>query len=250
MSGHSKWATTKHKKAAIDSKRAKLFAKLIKYIEVAARNGGPDLEGNPTLFDAVQKAKKNSVPADNITRAIKRGGGLDGSAVNYENILYEGYAQGGVALLIECLTDNRNRAASEVRVAVNRNGGTMADPGSVMYNFNRKGVIVVPAEGTDEDSIVLATLDAGAEEVKAEGETFEIICEATDLVDVRTALVDAGIDYNSAEASFVPELEVSLDADTASKVFNLIDALEDSDEVQNVYSNADVSDEVLAELDA
>ncbi|HCG57375.1 MULTISPECIES: YebC/PmpR family DNA-binding transcriptional regulator [Brevibacterium] len=250
MSGHSKWATTKHKKAAIDSKRAKLFAKLIKNIEVAARNGGPDLEGNPTLFDAVQKAKKNSVPADNITRAVKRGGGLDGSAVNYENILYEGYAAGGVALLIECLTDNRNRAASEVRVAVTRNGGTMADPGSVTYNFDRKGVIIVPAEGTDEDSIVLATLDAGAEEVKAEGETFEIICEATDLVAVRTALVDAGIDYDSAEASFVPGIEVSLDADTASKVFNLIDALEDSDEVQNVYSNADVSDEVLAELDA
>ncbi|MDN5908804.1 MAG: YebC/PmpR family DNA-binding transcriptional regulator, partial [Brevibacterium sp.] len=249
-SGHSKWATTKHKKAAIDSKRAKLFAKLIKNIEVAARNGGPDLEGNPTLFDAVQKAKRNSVPADNITRAVKRGGGLDGSAVNYENILYEGYAAGGVALLIECLTDNRNRAASEVRVAVTRNGGTMADPGSVTYNFDRKGVIIVPAEGTDEDSIVLATLDAGAEEVKDEGETFEIICEATDLVAVRTALVDAGIDYNSAEASFVPGIEVSLDADTASKVFNLIDALEDSDEVQNVYSNADVSDEVLAELDS
>ncbi|MDN6528647.1 MAG: YebC/PmpR family DNA-binding transcriptional regulator [Brevibacterium sp.] len=250
MSGHSKWATTKHKKAAIDSKRAKLFAKLIKNIEVAARNGGPDLEGNPTLFDAVQKAKRNSVPADNITRAVKRGGGLDGSAVNYENILYEGYAAGGVALLIECLTDNRNRAASEVRVAVTRNGGTMADPGSVTYNFDRKGVILVPADRTDEDSIVLATLDAGAEEVKDEGETFEIICEATDLVAVRTALVDAGIDYNSAEASFVPGIEVSLDADTASKVFNLIDALEDSDEVQNVYSNADVSDEVLAELDS
>ncbi|WP_193070459.1 MULTISPECIES: YebC/PmpR family DNA-binding transcriptional regulator [unclassified Brevibacterium] len=250
MSGHSKWATTKHKKAAIDSKRAKLFAKLIKNIEVAARNGGPDLEGNPTLFDAVQKAKKNSVPADNITRAVKRGGGLDGSAVNYENILYEGYAAGGVALLIECLTDNRNRAASEVRVAVTRNGGTMADPGSVTYNFDRKGVIIVPAEGTDEDSIVLATLDAGAEEVKDEGENFEIICEATDLVAVRTALVDAGIDYDSAEASFVPGIEVSLDAETATKVFNLIDALEDSDEVQNVYSNADVSDEVLAELDA
>ncbi|AOP53939.1 MAG: YebC/PmpR family DNA-binding transcriptional regulator [Brevibacterium aurantiacum] len=250
MSGHSKWATTKHKKAAIDSKRAKLFAKLIKNIEVAARNGGPDLDGNPTLFDAVQKAKKNSVPADNITRAVKRGGGLDGSAVNYENILYEGYAAGGVALLIECLTDNRNRAASEVRVAVTRNGGTMADPGSVTYNFDRKGVIIVPAEGTDEDSILLATMDAGAEEVKDEGENFEIICEATDLVAVRTALVDAGIDYDSAEASFVPGIEVSLDADTASKVFNLIDALEDSDEVQNVYSNADVSDEVLAELDS
>ncbi|RAG73915.1 YebC/PmpR family DNA-binding transcriptional regulator, partial [Burkholderia multivorans] len=165
MSGHSKWATTKHKKAAIDAKRGKLFAKLIKNIEVAARNGGPDPDGNPTLFDAIQKAKKNSVPADNINRAVKRGGGLDGEAVNYETIMYEGYAAGGVALLIECLTDNRNRAASEVRVAVTRNGGSMADPGSVSYNFNRKGVIVVPAEGTDEDAIVEATLEAGAEEV-------------------------------------------------------------------------------------
>ncbi|MCT1549129.1 YebC/PmpR family DNA-binding transcriptional regulator [Brevibacterium casei] len=250
MSGHSKWATTKHKKAAIDAKRGKLFAKLIKNIEVAARNGGPDPDGNPTLFDAIQKAKKNSVPADNINRAVKRGGGLDGEAVNYETIMYEGYAAGGVALLIECLTDNRNRAASEVRVAVTRNGGSMADPGSVSYNFNRKGVIVVPAEGTDEDAIVEATLEAGAEEVNDEGETFEVISEATDLVAVRTALVDAGIDYDSAEASFVPGLKVSLDAATAAKVFKLIDALEDSDEVQNVYSNADVSDEVLAELDA
>ncbi|EKU47902.1 MULTISPECIES: YebC/PmpR family DNA-binding transcriptional regulator [Brevibacterium] len=250
MSGHSKWATTKHKKAAIDAKRGKLFAKLIKNIEVAARNGGPDPDGNPTLFDAIQKAKKNSVPADNINRAVKRGGGLDGEAVNYETIMYEGYAAGGVALLIECLTDNRNRAASEVRVAVTRNGGSMADPGSVSYNFNRKGVIVVPAEGTDEDAIVEATLEAGAEEVNDEGETFEVISEATDLVAVRSALVDAGIDYDSAEASFVPGLKVSLDAATAAKVFKLIDALEDSDEVQNVYSNADVSDEVLAELDA
>ncbi len=250
MSGHSKWATTKHKKAAIDAKRGKLFAKLIKNIEVAARNGGPDPDGNPTLFDAIQKAKKNSVPADNITRAVKRGGGLDGGGVNYETIMYEGYAPGGVALLIECLTDNRNRAASEVRVAVTRNGGSMADPGSVSYNFNRKGVIVVPAEGTDEDAILEATLDAGAEEVKDQGDTFEVICEATDLVAVRSALVDAGIDYDSAEASFVPGLEVDLDAETAGKVFRLIDALEDSDEVQNVYSNADVSDEVLAEIDA
>ncbi|RBP63919.1 YebC/PmpR family DNA-binding regulatory protein [Brevibacterium sanguinis] len=250
MSGHSKWATTKHKKAAIDAKRGKLFAKLIKNIEVAARNGGPDPDGNPTLFDAIQKAKKNSVPADNITRAVKRGGGLDGGGVNYETIMYEGYAAGGVALLIECLTDNRNRAASEVRVAVTRNGGSMADPGSVSYNFNRKGVIVVPAEGTDEDAILEATLDAGAEEVKDEGDTFQVICEATDLVAVRSALVDAGIDYDSAEASFVPGLEVSLDAETAVKVFRLIDALEDSDEVQNVYTNADVSDEVLAEIDA
>ena len=250
MSGHSKWATTKHKKAAIDAKRGKLFAKLVKNIEVAARNGGPDPEGNPTLYDAIQKAKKSSVPGDNIDRAVKRGGGLDGGGVDYQTIMYEGYGAGGVALLIECLTDNRNRAASEVRVAVTRNGGSMADPGSVAYNFNRKGVVTVPAAGTDEDAILEATLDAGAEEVKDQGETFDIISEATDLVAVRTALQEAGIDYDSADAAFVPTVEVPLDADTARKVFSLIDVLDDLDDVQNVYTNADVSDEVLAALDA
>ncbi|WP_101649919.1 YebC/PmpR family DNA-binding transcriptional regulator [Brevibacterium ihuae] len=250
MAGHSKWATTKHKKAAIDAKRGKLFAKLVKNIEVAARNGGPDPEGNPTLYDAIQKAKKSSVPGDNIDRAVKRGGGLDGGGVDYQTIMYEGYGAGGVALLIECLTDNRNRAASEVRVAVTRNGGSMADPGSVAYNFNRKGVVTVPAAGTDEDAILEATLDAGAEEVKDQGETFDIISEATDLVAVRTALQEAGIDYDSADAAFVPTVEVPLDADTARKVFSLIDVLDDLDDVQNVYTNADVSDEVLAALDA
>lgn len=250
MSGHSKWATTKHKKAAIDAKRGKLFAKLIKNIEVAARNGGPDPAGNPTLFDAVQTAKKNSVPSDNIDRAVKRGGGLDAGGVDYQTIMYEGYAQGGVALLIECLTDNRNRAASEVRVAVTRNGGTMADPGSVSFNFARKGLVEVLAENADEDAILEATLDAGAEEVRESGDVFEVISEATDLVAVRTALQDAGIEYEKAESSFIPNLEVPLDAETARKVFNLIDALDDCDDVQNVYSNADVSDEVLAELDA
>ncbi|WP_029089073.1 YebC/PmpR family DNA-binding transcriptional regulator [Brevibacterium album] len=249
MSGHSKWATTKHKKAAIDAKRGKLFAKLIKNIEVAARNGGPDPSGNPTLFDAIQKAKKNSVPADNIERAVKRGGGLDGSGVDYETIMYEGYAAGGVALLIECLTDNRNRAASEVRVAVTRNNGSMGDPGSVAYNFARKGVVTVAKESADEDAILEATLEAGAEEVKDAGSAWEIVSEATDLVDVRTALQEAGIDYESAEAQFVPGVEVPVDAETARKVFRLIDALEDSDEVQNVYSNIDVSDEVLAALE-
>ena len=188
------------------------------------------------------------MPNDNIERAVKRGAGLDGGGVDYETIMYEGYGPGGVAMLIECLTDNRNRAASEVRVAVTRNGGSMADPGSVAYNFNRKGVIVVPAEGTDDEAIMEATLEAGAEEVNDNGETFEIISEATDLVAVRTALQEAGIDYDSADASFVPNIEVHLDAATAEKVFNLIDVLEDCDDVQNVYSNADVSDEVLAEL--
>ncbi|WP_053384011.1 YebC/PmpR family DNA-binding transcriptional regulator [Leucobacter celer] len=250
MSGHSKWATTKHKKAIIDSRRAKAFAKYIKNIEVAARIGGADLSGNPTLVDAVQKAKKNSVPGDNIDRAIKRGAGLDGDAVEYMTIMYEGYGPNGVALMIECLTDNKNRAAAEVRTALSRNGGTLADPGSVAYNFARKGVITVPAEGTTEDDVLTAVLEAGAEEVNEtpNGEAFEVITESSELVAARTALVDAGIDYDSADAEFVPNLKVGIDADTARKVFRLIDALEDSDDVQNVFSNFDLSPEVQAEL--
>ncbi len=249
MSGHSKWATTKHKKAAIDAKRGKLFAKLIKNVEVAARTGGGDPAGNPTLYDAIQKAKKTSVPNDNIERAVKRGAGLEAGGADWQTIMYEGYASGGVAVLIECLTDNRNRAASEVRTAMTRNGGSMADPGSVSYLFSRKGVIVVPkaqeAGETDEDSVLMAVLDAGAEEVRDLGDTFEVVCEPTDLVTVRTALQDAGIDYDSAEAGFVPSVTVELDEDGAGKVFRLIDALEDCDDVQNVYANYDVSDEVL-----
>ena len=167
MSGHSKWATTKHKKAGIDAKRGKLFAKLIKNIEVAARTGGGDPSGNPTLFDAVQKAKKSSVPNDNIDRAVKRGSGAEAGGVDYQGITYEGYAAGGVAVLIECLTDNKNRSAMEVRTAMTRNGGSMADPGSVSYLFSRKGVVVVPqADGVDEDTVLMAVLDAGAEEVR------------------------------------------------------------------------------------
>lgn len=249
MSGHSKWATTKHKKAVIDAKRGKLFAKLIKNIEVAARLGGADPDGNPTLYDAIQKARKNSVPMDNIERAIKRGSGAEAGGADWETIMYEGYATNGVAVLIECLTDNRNRAASEVRTAMTRNGGTMADPGSVSYLFSRKGVVLVPkSEGLTDDDVLLAVLDAGAEEVNDLGETFEVVSEASDLVAVRSALQTAGLDYDSAEASFLPSVEVPLDAEAAGKVFRLIEALEDSDEVQNVYANADVSDEVLAEL--
>ena len=250
MSGHSKWATTKHKKAIIDSRRAKSFAKLIKNIEVAAKLGGADLSGNPTLVDAVQKAKKSSVPNDNIDRAIKRGAGLTGDSVEYTTIMYEGYGPNGVALLIECLTDNKNRAAAEVRTAMSRNGGNMADPGSVAYNFSRKGVIRVSAQtGIDEDSILAAVLDAGAEDVETHNGSFEIISEPQDLVKVREALQAAGIDYDSADAEFVPNLEVEVDADTARKVFKLIDALEDSDDVQNVFSNFDLSESVLAELE-
>ncbi|MEU0489608.1 YebC/PmpR family DNA-binding transcriptional regulator [Nocardiopsis changdeensis] len=248
MSGHSKWATTKHKKAVIDAKRGKLFAKLIKNIEVAARTGGGDPDGNPTLYDAIQKARKNSVPLDNIERARKRGSGEEAGGAEWQTIMYEGYAPGGVALLVECLTDNRNRAASEVRVAVTRNGGNMADAGSVSYLFNRKGVVIVPKEGTTEDDVTLAVLDAGAEEVEDIGEAFEIVCEATDLVQVRTALQEAGIDYESAESSFLPTMEVPVDAETAKKVLRVVDVLEDSDDVQNVFTNADIPDEVMAEL--
>jgi YebC/PmpR family DNA-binding regulatory protein len=249
MSGHSKWATTKHKKAVVDAKRGKLFAKLIKNIEVAARTGGGDPDGNPTLYDAIQKARKTSVPTDNIERAVKRGSGADAGGADYQTITYEGYGPGGVALLIECLTDNRNRAASEVRTAMTRNGGTMADPGSVSFLFSRKGLVIVPKQqGASEDDVLAAVLDAGAEEVNDLGESFEVVSEATDLVPVRTALQHAGIDYDSAEASFLPSASTPLNADTARKVFKLIDALEDCDDVQNVYANFDVSDDVLAAL--
>ena len=249
MSGHSKWATTKHKKAVVDAKRGKLFAKLIKNIEVAARTGGGDPDGNPTLFDAIQKARRTSVPTDNIDRAVKRGSGADAGGVDYQTIMYEGYGPGGVALLIECLTDNRNRAASEVRTAMTRNGGTMADPGSVSFLFSRKGLVIVPQQkDISEDDVLAAVLDAGAEEVNDLGESFEVVSEATDLIAVRTALQHAGIDYDSADASFLPAASTALDADTARKVFKLIDALEDSDDVQNVYANFDVSDDVLAEV--
>ncbi|MEU4229911.1 YebC/PmpR family DNA-binding transcriptional regulator [Nonomuraea sp. NPDC026600] len=250
MSGHSKWATTKHKKAALDAKRGKLFAKLIKNIEVAARTGGPDPDANPTLFDAIFKAKKNSVPNDNIERARKRGGGLEAGGADWQTIMYEGYAPGGVAVLIECLTDNRNRAASEVRVALTRNGGSLADPNSVSYMFNRKGVVLVPKEGVDEDDVLAAVLEAGAEEVNDLGDSFEVVSEAGDLVPVRKALQEAGIDYDSAESSFLPTLSVPLDEDGAKKVFRLIDALEDSDDVQNVFANFDVSDEIMEKLEA
>jgi len=248
MSGHSKWATTKHKKAVVDARRGKLFAKLIKNIEVAARTGGGDLAGNPTLYDAIQKAKKSSVPNDNIDRAVKRGSGAEAGGADYQTIMYEGYGPSGVAVLIECLTDNRNRAASDVRVAMTRNGGSMADPGSVSYLFTRKGIVLVQKEGLAEDDVLTAVLDAGAEEVNDLGETYEVVSEPTDLVAVRTALQGAGIDYESAEASFIPSVVVPVDEEGAGKLFRLIEALEDSDDVQNVWANFDVSDEVMAKV--
>jgi YebC/PmpR family DNA-binding regulatory protein len=250
MSGHSKWATTKHKKAAIDAKRGKAFAKLIKNIEVAARTGGGDPAGNPTLYDAIQKAKKTSVPNDNIERARKRGAGEEAGGADWQTIMYEGYGPNGVAVLIECLTDNRNRAAGEVRTAMTRNGGNMADPGSVSYLFTRKGVVLLDKAGRSEDDILEVVLEAGAEEINDLGDQFEIVSEAGDLIAVRTALVDAGIDYDAADPDFRASVEVPVDVEGARKVFKLVDALEESDDVQNVYTNVDVSDEVLAELDA
>jgi len=249
MSGHSKWATTKHKKAVVDARRGKLFAKLIKNVEVAARTGGADPTGNPTLYDAVQKAKKSSVPNENIDRAIRRGAGLEAGGAQYETVTYEGYAPGGVAVLVECLTDNRNRAAADVRTALTRNGGTMADPGSVSYMFHRKGVVLVPkAHGVTEDDVLAAVLDAGAEDVTDLGQSFEVISEPTDLVAVRNAVADAGLEYESADAAFLPTVEVDLDEDQAKRVFRLIDALEDSDDVQDVYANYSVSDDIMEKL--
>jgi YebC/PmpR family DNA-binding regulatory protein len=249
MSGHSKWATTKHKKAVVDAKRGKLFAKLIKNVEVAARTGGGDPAGNPTLFDAIQKAKKSSVPNDNIDRAVRRGAGLEAGGAQYETITYEGYGPGGVAVLVQCLTDNRNRAASDVRVAFTRNGGSMADPGSVSYLFSRKGVVLVSkTKDLTEDDVLTAVLDAGAEEVNDLGESFEVISEAADMVAVRTALQSAGIDYESADAAFLPSVEIELDEEQAKRVFKMIDALEDSDDVQDVYANYSVSDDIMEKI--
>ncbi len=248
MSGHSKWATTKHKKAVIDARRGKAFAKLVKNIEVAARTGGGDPVGNPTLFDAIAKAKKTSVPNDNIERARKRGAGEEAGGADYQTIMYEGYGPNGVAVLVECLTDNKNRAATEVRTAMSRNGATLADPNSVAYLFARKGVVLLDKGELSEDDILLAVLDAGAEDVNDLGESFEVVSEPTDLVAVRTALQDAGIDYDSADASFRASVSVPVDVDAARKIFRLVDALEESDDVQDVYSNVELSDEVMAEL--
>jgi len=246
MSGHSKWATTKHKKAVVDAKRGKLFAKLIKNIEVAARTGGGDPAGNPTLSDAIVKAKSQSVPNDNIDRALKRGSGELAGGANWENITYEGYGPAGVALFIECLTDNRNRAASEVRTAMSRNGGNMADPGSVAYLFTRKAVVLVAkAAGLGEDDVLTAVLEAGADDVEDIGEAFEVISSPADLAAVRAAVAAAGMKVETADVSWLPSVTVELDEDDARKVLRLVDALDDCDDVQNVWANFDISDRVL-----
>ena len=250
MSGHSKWATTKHKKAAIDAKRGKLFAKLIKNIEIAARQGGGDPDGNPALYDAIYKAKKNSMPADNIKRAVKRGSGEEAGGANYEDIVYEGYAPGGVGLIIECLTDNRNRAAADVRSTLSKGGGSLAENGSVSFNFERKGVIVVPSEGVDFDNLFEVAAEAGAEDVVEEGDVFTVYTGSSDLIAVRKALQDAGIDYDSAELEMVPTNKIDLDLDGARKVSKLIDNLDDLDDVQNIYSTWNQTPEIMEQLDA
>jgi YebC/PmpR family DNA-binding regulatory protein len=240
MSGHSKWATTKHKKAANDAKRSNLFAKLIKNIEVAAKIGGGDINGNPTLYDAVQKAKKLSVPNSNIDRAIKRGSGAIAGGVSYEQLTYEGYGPNGVAIMVECLTDNKNRASGDVRATMVRNGGTLADAGAVSYLFNRKGQIIVPVNsenGTVTEDNLLEILMDYVDDIEQIDDVFEIITSPHNLIKTRNALQDANIEYDSAESSFVPTMTVKIDKDGFEKVTKLIDALDDLDDVQNVYSN-------------
>jgi YebC/PmpR family DNA-binding regulatory protein len=247
MSGHSKWATIKHKKGAADAKRGKLFAKLIKQVEVAARHGGGDLDANPTLRTMYQKARDNSVPLDTIDRAVKRGTGeLEG--VTYESITYEGYAPAGVALYIEVLTDNRNRTGSEVRSLLAKNGGSLAEPGAVAWQFERKGVIVLSRE-VDEDEIMLVALDAGAEDLVDEGDTWRLTCDAGDINGVRDAVEAAEIAFESADLTFLPTQTVPLDdAGSAKQVLNLIDLLDDLDDVDAVHANFDIPDNVMQTL--
>jgi YebC/PmpR family DNA-binding regulatory protein len=249
MSGHSKWATIKHKKGAADKARGKLFAKLIRQVEVAAREGGGDPDMNPTLRTMYQKARSASVPLDTIEKAIKRGTG-DLEGVIYEQITYEGYAPHGVAILIDVLTDNRNRTGSEIRTALKKNGGSIAEPGAVSWQFERKGVVIIPRTA-EEDDVMLAALDAGLEDLVDEGDTWRLTCAPVDLPAVRTALEEAGIAVDSADTTMVSSTEVPLEsADAAKAVLRVIDALEDNDDVQDVYANFDIPDQILQAIDA
>jgi YebC/PmpR family DNA-binding regulatory protein len=242
MSGHSKWATIKHKKGAKDIRRGQLFAKLARAVEVAARQGGGDPAGNAALGQAIEKAKAASVPNDNIERAIKRGSGEAGGA-SYEEIWYEGYAPGGVALYVQVLTDNRNRAASDVRSTFSRSGGNLGEPGSVAYLFEKKGYLLAAG---DEDQVMLAALDAGAEDVRPSGGQWEVITAPADLARVRRALEEGGLGVESGEVTFLPNTLLPLGEDAARKVLRLVDLLEELDDVQTVYGNFDISDEVMA----
>ena len=247
MSGHSKWATIKHKKGAADKARGKLFAKLIRQVEVAAREGGGDLDSNATLRTMYQKARDNSVPLDTIERAIKRGTGeLEG--VTYEQVTYEGYAPHGVAVYVEVLTDNRNRTGSEIRSVFTRAGGSLAEPGAVAWQFERKGVVVVPGS-VDEDEVMMLAIDAGAEDIIGEDGSWRLTVEASDTMAVREALEDGGVEVSSADLTFIPQNNIELDsASDARQVMAVMDALDDHDDVQGVFANFDIGDDVLAEL--
>ena len=265
MSGHSKWATTKHKKAAIDAKRGKLFAKLIKNIEIAARMGGGDPDGNPSLYDAIYKAKKASMPADNIKRAVKRGSGEEAGGANYEDIVYEGYAPAGVGLIIECLTDNRNRAAAEVRSTLTKGNGSLATSGSVSFNFERKGQIVVAKEivdpndkkenlmangaAGDEDEFMMAVAEAGGEDYEDAGDEWIVWTNATELMAVSKGIEGQGIEVKGSELTMVPTTPTAVSPADAKKVQRLIDRLEELDDVQDVYNTMDMTDEVVAALE-
>ncbi|MGI9018278.1 MAG: YebC/PmpR family DNA-binding transcriptional regulator [Euzebya sp.] len=246
MSGHSKWATIKRKKGAADAARGKLFAKLIKAIEAAARDGGADPDMNPTLATMVQKAKDASVPKDNIQRALDRAAGKEGGGASWETVYYEGYAPGGVAVYVECLTDNRNRAAADVRTAFSKNGGSLAEPGAVNYLFTRTGVITVQKEGVDEDDLLLAGLDAGLEDVADDGDYYTITCQPEDVGALRKALEAGGVDVSTSEQTMLPSVSVPItDTDAAKKVLRILDALDDADDVQEVYANYDIADDVM-----
>jgi YebC/PmpR family DNA-binding regulatory protein len=246
MSGHSKWATIKHKKGAADAARGKLFAKLIRQVEVAAREGGGDPDMNPTLRTMYQKARDASVPLDTIERAIKRGTG-DLEGVIYEAITYEGYGPGGVAVLVDVLTDNRNRSGAEVRSIFTRFGGSMAEPGAVAWQFERKGTLLAD-RSVNEDDLMLLALDAGAEDLTDDGDAWRITTPATELHAVRSALEDGGIKVGSSELTMLPTATIELDtSDAAKKVLRLVDALEDNEDVQEVYANFDIPDEILSE---
>ena len=248
MSGHSKWATIKHRKGAADAKRGKLFAKLIKQVEVAARQGGGDPDSNPTLRTMFQKARDSSVPLDTIERAVKRGTGeLEG--VSYESMTYEAYAPGGVALYIECLTDNRNRTGSEVRATLTRNGGSLAEPGSVAWQFERKGLVLVPTAEASEDDLMMIVLDAGAEDLAGEGDVWRVTTAPGDLNAVTEALTGAGVSYANADLTMLPISTVPLtDSAAARQVLKLLDLLDDLDDVQDVHGNFDISEEFMEAL--
>jgi YebC/PmpR family DNA-binding regulatory protein len=247
MSGHSKWATIKRKKGAQDAQRSKLWAKLLRYVEVAARQGGGNIEGNPTLAGAVEKAKANSVPNDNIQRAIKRGtGDLEGEA--YEEVTYEGYGPGGVAVLVECLTNNRNRTAQDVRSTFNGKGGKLAEPGAVAWMFDQKGVILIDAASASEDTVFLAAADAGAEDIRPSEESIEVVTPPASLAAVVEALKNAGIHPESHDVTRIPRTTIEVEGPDAKKILDLVDTLEELDDVQEVYANFDISDEVLASV--